>query len=646
MRRRAGPDERAYPRPEPQEILAELERQRTRFAAFHDGIHRGRQVRFLQDEMPAKWAAALEIDRRSHIHSRIGHNMVQRIVALATRNPPRYQVPTAGGSEREEDRARKQERWLNNLWPNIERSKAVRRALIDNQVGDGLGVLEIYRTHSYADLDTARYDGESDRAYLRRTEELYMAAASPYGVRVVDPAAYYWVEDGNHEDPVCMAWIEEELPEPVVYNALLRRLGETGLRDWMAMRLTGVSGDSAYRRRSTSISTVRSVRYYDRRWFVYLLDGVPVEGPTEHRFGFVPVIHYEGMTSGSPILHERYQGAFWGLHEMESTLNWLLTLQVDNAFVLSKPKIAITQPQPLPGGLPMPSVPSEPVDFSGGKVPRLRPGEVPVNLTETFRGHDVQPLVNQLMQLIQLSGLNPIAQGESPGSDPAGYAVNALQAAAQANYEVLLDNAARGDADLGNKLRRLIRDDLRQPWYLTAPLRRGQRGTAWAGLGPDDITDVPCIVTIDALADVNRIALQQTLRQANKEGYISRERVQEAYAVDDPELENDRILMDAAEAELARLALEEAKAIVYGRQQQATGQGPGLVDQFGNPLSTEQGMPRAAGATPAPPQPPSVGGAATQGSQAPFGERGGPAAMPGQTARAGQDQGRRPGVLA
>lgn len=639
FKRRSQPfDPDDYPKPEQQDIMSELERLRTDLAHFHTSIRDARDVRFLRDVMPDKWAKELEIGPNQHIHSRLGHNMILRIVAMATRNPPKFRIDPGGKSEKDQDRARKQTRWCDNLWPNFERAQAKRRAVIDSQCADGLGILEIYRTGSYDKLDVEAQPDEPSREYMRRTEQQYIGASSPYGVRQVDVLAAFWDWDGLEGDPVPVCIFEEDVAEAPMSKVLRSRLSPEKFQEWQAHRIKGATAQPHFNNTGKERPSryVKKVTYYDRRWYACIVDGVIVDGPTEHGMGFVPVVFYEGMTTGSTNRSERYQGVFWGMEDLEKAINWLTTLDLDNAFTLSKPKIAITQP--MNSGEAQRAVTRapekvEPISFRNGQVPRLRPGEVPVNLTETFKGFDTSPIRAWIMQLIQISGLNPVAQGESPGSDPAGYAVNALQSAAQANYEVLLDNAARGDADLANKMRKCVRN-LGQPWYLTAPMGgRKKSGTAWLGLNPDDVDDTPARATIDPLSDVNRIAVQETKRQANKEGFISRWRVQESYGVEDYDMEDEDILEDTMEAELGRLAIEEAKMAIMEAQGQPMGAPSGLVDQNGQPLPPS-GAPTsntAGGATPAPLNPPTVG---------PMGAKPGPASQPGT--EAGFDRGARP----
>lgn len=627
----------AYPKPTDGDILGSLERLRSDFSLWHRQIRDERDVRYLKAKMPEKWAKQLSIGPSEHIHSRLGHNMIMRVAAMATRNPPKFKIEPASGAASAEEKAERQTRWANNFWPAMERVKAKRRVIVDNQLGDGLGVLEIYRTGSYDSLDAEMHEDESAHTYMKRTEEDFRRAGDPYGIRPIDPLSFFWDEDA---EGLCAAFIEVEAPIPAMDAVLRRGLSEKKYGEWKMHSMALRSGAIRSSGGEVSQESALCVKYYDRRWYAFLVDGMIVDGPTEHGMGSIPVVLYEGMTTGSPNRSERYQGVFWGMTGLEKAIDWLMTLDTDAAFVLSKPKVVITHPGGADSG-PRGITPggkddtSADLDFSDGKVPRLRPGEVPVNITEQWIPFDSGRLRQEIMQLIQISGLNPVAQGESPGSDPAGYAINALQSAAQSMYEVALDNAARADADLINKVRRLIRDE-KLPWYLSGGMSNGRKGgTSWLGLGPDDIDETPAVCTIDPLSDVNRIAIQQARRQANKEGFVARWRVQESYGIDDYEAEDEDILEDTMEAELGRMVIEEAKAEVMATS--APPQPPtGLVDQHGQPLQSQQAQGVAVGAVPAPTQAPSVGGAAAAGSAMPFDTKAGPAPQSAVSAGAGQ----------
>lgn len=644
-REEASYDPNAYPKPEPELLLERHQDLKADFKALHDQIRTEREARFLKKAMPEKWSRELEIGPDQHVHSRLGHNMVGRIVALATQNPPRYQVSPVDGTDTSSNRAVKQTRWLNGLWPNISRGKALRRELLDNQCGDGIGWLEIYRTGAYDSVDSEKREGENTRSYMRRTDMALRRAGDPYAVRRVDPLAVVWDEDGNGEDPVCEAFIEELVPRGTLLRKLQRETDETVYEDFTG-RYRGRPGipKDSHGTRELTRPTCEVVRWYDRRWTALFVDGVLVGDIEEHGLGFVPMVRYDGMVTGSDKQTERFQGVFWGMSDLEAALDWLTTLEVDLAFTNSRPKLAVITPLTSnaaerhipankPGG-------EQVIDFSHGNVPVLRPGQEIVNVTAQFRAYDPGPLVQRLLNFITISGLNPIAMGESPGSDPAGYAINALQSAAQSHYEVLLDNASRGDTMLGNKLRRIVsQEDL--PWYLSGLGRRSRKAEdAWIGLQPDDVDDARCESRIDPLGAINRIAVQQALRQGNKEGYIGRWRVQEAYGVEDYDMEDETILEDRLESELGAMAIEETKMLILEAAQGGPAQpqgppgmppGPGGVDMTTGP-----------GGVPAPTNAPTVGGPAAGASGGAFDGQPGPAAQQSMTARAGNDMGRRP----
>lgn len=661
-----------YPKPEQSDIEELYTRLKPAFDQYFTLVQENRNVRYLQDETPQKWRRRLQNARR--FRSRLSHNEILRIAAMMTRNSPKVKVPQSGSKVGDEKRGTKQSRWSNNLFQAFERRShnPLLRPFCDNVAGDGMGVFEFYLTEEsvYDSLETDPKEILPDDGSPRRMEtaDETMArldaelegAPLPFGLRRVDPLSVFFEED---EDGICAALIVELKPYRQVHNKLLSksneeveklRLPRPGTFGWpVAGQMSGTREDGSSDwfsdllgggEQTNAQSTVLTMRYYDRRWYTYIVGGVCVDGPSEHRLPGVPVFPCLGMVTGSPNMAERQQGITWGMTDMELFVNDLMTLELDTAYTYSRPKPVVETDKDSRAQTSDPKT-KKPltIDLSGDGTPYLEPGQRIVDAFSSFHPNPHADVVAAILQMWQRSGLNPIAQGESPGADAAGYTVNTLSQAAQSQYEILLDNYARCLGNVVDFARLTIRDTIKEKVYLSVPMQDAKKGgTEWLALGPEDVDETPSIVTIDPLSDANRMALRQSLEEGNKQGFVPREVVQrDGFGADDPEAWDDDLIVDAAEQDLAAMAREEAKAIIYGRRA-AVGL-PGDPNQQ-PPEAGAAGAPVGAGPMPpAPGQPaamqaPAVG-AANQAASTAFATAPGPAAMPASTAMAGQARG-------
>ncbi len=647
-----------YPKPDKADIEELYQRLKPDFDLLHNLMGENRDVRYMRDETPKKWARRLQGARR--FRSRLSHNETMRVAAMMTRNAPKVRVPQSGKYSADEKRGDKQSRWSNNLLPALERrsSRPLIRRFCDALCGDGMGVFEFYLTDNpvYDNLDTTPRDipdpktgemrQETPKEVLDRTESDLMGAPLPFGLRTVDPLAVFYEED---EDGICAALIVEQKPYRQVYNTLKRKSAEQQQKyylprpgtngwpvdstsfteTWFSQELSGGSETNAQ-------NSVLTMRYYDREWYSYIVGGIAVDGPRRHGLPGMPIFVTLGMVTSSSNKHEMVQGVTWGMKDMELTVNDLMTLELDVRYTTSRHRPVIETDST---GRAMETKNGKPavLDLSGDAVPYLAPGQHIVDAFANFKPQGNHEMVNAILGLYQRSGLNPIAQGESPGADPAGYTVNSLTQAAQSQYEILLDNFARTLGNIVDFARLTVRDTIREKVYLSVPMADNkQGGTEWLALGPDDVDETPSIVVIDPLSDANRISVRQSLEQGNKEGFVSHRRVQsEGYNIDDPDAEDDDIAVDAAVNDLLQAAIEEAKATIYGRQAPPSG----LVGPDGNPLPPSGGgqQPTANGAQPAQPQAPTVGAGNAAASQ--FGAQPGPARQSAVSAQAGQARG-------
>lgn len=653
-RERAALD-RLYPKPDEQDILQLFDDLREEWRGWRwgseldagedetgaqrkvqglPGVMRIRAMRYHRDEMPQKWFERLNVPYR--FRSNLTANELARTVALATRNPPRVVIPASSDDPRDADAADRERRAMQALLPALERQagKPLLRINADGLFEGGLSVFEVFLRDVYDDLELEQYDDEDDESYMRRTDEEMLRATKrkglPIGVRVSDPVAVYADFDDHG---LCALLVVEHRTHRRVYNSLARKLSFDKLE---ALQLPkpgeGAAVPEEYRLASPGGNALRCIRYLDRRWYAYMVGGRMAECQ-EHGFSRVPAVVTFGDVTSSSVVAEGIQGVVAGMVEQEQAINDYITTRLDIAHTFGRPKPVIERSETAPDSN-MPAT----VDLSKPEqAVRLGRGESIKDAYQQFGDRMSDPLLATMMGIRGTSGLNPISAGESPGADPSGFAINSLQAANQMRYEILLDNFGAGIGELIDLIREAIKDGPLGD-RIFVPVELGEGEWDYVGLGPDDISDMPCQVTIDPMNDVNRLAIRESLMVANQRGYIPRRVVQEqGFGADNPRAWDNEIAEDEADRNFLGMAFEEAKRRVYG---DAAPPGPGgeqpvIYDQHGNPIQSGGGggAPSAeTGAEAVPPRPSSVGpeaaraSARARGGQQPVNQ-----GVPGQT---------------
>src|SRR5690606_31894844 len=156
-----------------------IERLVTDDASYHTDIVANREVRFLHDKLPEKYQRSNKDGRR--FYSRLSNNEILRVTAMQTRNPYKFRVPPRGNGKRARDRAQKQTRWGNQLFPAMERAvgKALRRIAVDAQNSDGRAAFLVYLTDAYDNVDFEQAENEADKDYEERLEGDLVEAGPP-----------------------------------------------------------------------------------------------------------------------------------------------------------------------------------------------------------------------------------------------------------------------------------------------------------------------------------------------------------------------------------------------------------------------------------------------------------------------------------
>lgn len=556
-----------------------------------------RKVRYLRDETPEKWRRHLE--DRQRIHTRLSHNEVLRVGANQARNPYKVECRAAGTEPKAVKRAKKQTRWASEFWPAMERASLfpLRRRFVDSQIGDGMAVYEVYVTHRYdavntdeRDVEEPGKDGapgsvrkETPKEYLQRTEQeiLELGECAEIGVRWVDAMAVFPEPDeGDRVSPashgIGRVVIAERKMYRDVYRGLLKRKGRKAVEELQLPAVGSMGWPANYETWGVLTGTetaaadgsvgivpndaageVEHLRYYDPVWYVEIVGGKVVTCE-KHGMPGVPVFVGWCIVTGSSFLSEALEGITWGMLDIELAANDLLTYKVDSTITFGRPAPVIETPQ---GGNRMEGKDHKPVELDLSdvtKVKQLAPGQTVADAFEGFRTRIQDSDISALLGLWQQNGLNPIAQGQSPGASPAGYTVNSLMGASLAPYDQPIENEEKIAGQVIDFVRLMIRDTIKERLYLAVPMEdKKVGGTEWLGLGPEDVDETPCRVTIDPLSDANRMAMRESLHAGRVAGYISRSRVQrEGYNVEDTEAEDLEIIEDSAMEKLAAVLLE------------------------------------------------------------------------------------------
>jgi len=575
------------------------------------GLLRIRAMRYHEDQMPKKYRDLLQTPYR--FRTNFTANEIERTVALATRNPPQIAI-AAGGREPEDRRkAMAETRWANMLMPALERQagEPLLYPFADGLFEGGVGYWEVFQTGAYDDLNLDKGDDEGDEEYMERTTTLLSRSRLPFGVRVPDPLS---VRVGINDYGSYCAMIIETKPYRQVFRRLEAKLGSDALEAKRMPRPEdrgtpigpggGTSGGW-----SAADGTAECIRYYDDRWTAYMVNGHMAD-VEEHGMPGMPLIPAWGSVTSSAHFAKKYMGIVWGTIDQEQALNDLLTTEIDIGITFARPKATIESP--LEGQLRNPSGVPSTIDLRGfDGVPELMPGQKVVDAFKDFKSHIEPALLSAIMSIRQASSLNPIAAGESPGSDPSGFAINSLQAASQMRYEILLDNLGRSVGQLIDFLRKMVLEGPISE-IVNLAIQSDDDVMENLALGPDDISAVPSVVTLDPMNDVNRLAIRDSLMAGNQGGYVPKRIVQEqGFGAKDAKAWDDEIFEDQLTMAIMQIAVQDVVMTVSP----APPPMPGQEGPPGGGAPGDQPTGAGVGAVPTEPSGPSVGAEAAASSR-------------------------------
>lgn len=554
------------------------------------GINGVRDVRYHRDQLPPKWQDQLEGATR--IRSNLSNTEIGNARGLLGRNPIKVSIPPIGSLSNAVERANHEQRWCDSLPAALERETGhpLIQEVDDALVEGGICAVEVYLTDAYDGIDfnqtkaTGDLAGdaleETDAEYASRVEAELMTCGLPFGVRPVDPLSLLFDRD---QYGVYVAVVSERKPYRVVFDDIRKKMTPKQFKSrnypepWsegVAERYTDYTGEGM----------VLTRKYYDRRWYVYMVGSEIVE-VKEHGMPGVPVLIGYGWVTSSPTLGEKYQGVTWGMVGLERALNDRLTLDFDVQVTYSRPlpyiESAVGAQMIMEQGTNRAKV----LDLTRGVI-QLNPGQQLKDATASFKVQRTEGL-DILMGLFTRSGMNPVAQGESPGTDPSGYAINALQNSAQSRYKPFMDGKQRFWGNVFDFVRLVVRDVVAEDVYITAPMddANPNSGLEWMKYGPDDVTETPCTVYVDPLDDTNRAAIAAWLGNGVDRGLVPEEELMKrGYGAQSTSEWYRAIDLDAIRRALRSRAVQETLATIDAEAQAQQGTVPQLLGPDGQPL--------------------------------------------------------------
>jgi len=341
---------------------------------------------------------------------------------------------------------------------------------------------------------------------------------------------------------------------------------------------------------------VEVMRYYDRRWCTEVVAGRIVD-QYEHGLPGVPVFLQFGKVTSNPYMGFQLRGVTFGMIEQELALNDNMTFVLDNMMTYGRPFPVIetaVDGEPLmdPSGQPMVLRLNDP-----RQPPQLGRGQKIVDAFQGFHGQIDQGFLALMNQYFRTSGMNPIAQGEAPGADASGYALNTLSQSATSIYQQIIINKQRTQQNIIDFTRLAVRDVIQGTVWLSIESwneEQGRNDIEFLGLSPEDIDEVPSRVVIDPLSDAQRLAITEWLRAGNQEGYVPRRDVQRVgygSVIEDPDQADDAIMLDRGMEALMPIIIQSVMQQVQQEGFPETLAGGGQPTPPGQPMAPPQGGP-------------------------------------------------------
>lgn len=515
---------------------AELESYWSGRDALMDEMER---LRFIENPVEAPDTMQIEEVRNS-----IGYSMVERVVGMLVADEYRLSVPPADDTQRAARASEQMERWTQAALPEIAKvseDDPLDRC-VENMVALGHGCMRlVHAPQRWAGFPRQK-EKQSDEDYNKATELWKRARPLPIAWTSVHPKTVYprWDELG-------LAMILERDERPVISLRPKRYNRAKEHPDlWEFDRLKG------------GLATVKFSQLWTRETLTYAVNGHVVHHQ-RHRYGQPPYIYAMGQTTSSPDPAKKGLSLLYPLRYLLPYLDRLLSQKGTAVRLWAWPTPVVKRSLALMQADPSLLEPPE-YDIRPGKALSIWGDEDISYLVWQGNGPDADEQLRLVMQMIERAGLADVLYGQGIGAGDSGYLVNQLIAAARMKLKPLVEHAENAMERAIRLLWDVVEYEIRQPLHVYAR-GEGEGNRGWISLGPDDLNGYRQVeFKLSPMMPTDEYAVASMAANLMTAGIWSRRRAMERTGVEQPEAEEDRILIERwkASPQVQQVLLPEA----------------------------------------------------------------------------------------
>jgi hypothetical protein len=475
----------------------------------------------------------------------------QQAKALMMANDPVVSVRPP--SKDAEPKATKVERFVNAADARLEEQTHSSEAGRDTQVHYGEALNKFFPRRNFWPDYPRKDKGEDAEDYTKRTEE-WKKGQSLTAV----------FEDTHVPLDTCYYFTDP--------NGISGVIEVKNVNEWELMERYGLArtGDGEYTRSESGLPVTTSeagreakvIEYWNRQYRAQLVQGA--KGGTmldvwKHNFGRVPYFIAGAYRTGEAETALQHVPLLWALYAEGDENNRLHTMITAVAYMCGFPSYYIKMTET--GSYVMDETTNQPkvFDIIPGKAPQVPPGGQ-LEIIGLVAGFDLQQAMRDSDERMKKYALPPIATGNAPSGDSAGWNTQMLRHFLVTLLDPLVTGWAQQLAERTRFMLWCIKNVVKETVYVNEELltetkrKTGKREPIC--IGPDDILDYDVTVKIDPELEMNSIARESHGMTLMQGGGCSQMRFLTDYCrLDAPEEELFEIDVDAAVSALSEVQI-------------------------------------------------------------------------------------------